>query len=171
MQITHSSHTSYWTWLYDSLTWVLIIIINITSIRDLQPSTATTNQLPGQLISTQIRIRGPNCFKFHHSIDNTQHKLHVEKCGHVPLHIYWPDDLRISYMMWLIVFTSNHSVLGTWLPSTTRPALNKCFFVFIHISFNLLDCENNFSVDKGFMLHRQLLFIFIINMCSPCHIL
>ena len=30
----------------------------------LQPSTAIVNQLPGRLVSTQIRTRGPNCFKF-----------------------------------------------------------------------------------------------------------
>ena len=36
----------------------------ITSTSDLQPSTAIVNQLPGQLVSTHIRTRGPNCFKF-----------------------------------------------------------------------------------------------------------
>ena len=36
----------------------------MTSTSDLQPSTAIANQLPGQLVSTQIRTRGPNCFKF-----------------------------------------------------------------------------------------------------------
>ena len=38
-------------------TWLLI-----TS--DLQPSTAIANQLPGHLVSTQIRTIGLNCFKF-----------------------------------------------------------------------------------------------------------
>ena len=41
-----------------------IIIIIITSSGDLQPSTAIANQLPGQLVSTQIRTTRPNCFKF-----------------------------------------------------------------------------------------------------------
>ena len=41
-----------------------IIIIIITSSGDLQPSTAIANQLPGQLVYTQITTRGPNCFKF-----------------------------------------------------------------------------------------------------------
>ena len=36
----------------------------ITSTSDLQPSTAIANQLPGRLVSTQIRTGGPNCFKF-----------------------------------------------------------------------------------------------------------
>ena len=36
----------------------------ITTISDLQPSTAIANQLPGQLVSTQIRTCRPNCFKF-----------------------------------------------------------------------------------------------------------
>ena len=40
-------------------TWLLI-----TSSSDLQPSTAIVNQLPGQLVYTQITTRGPNCFKF-----------------------------------------------------------------------------------------------------------
>ena len=34
------------------------IIIIITSTCDLQPSTAIANQLPGQLVSTQIRTIG-----------------------------------------------------------------------------------------------------------------
>ena len=42
----------------------IIIIIIITSSGDLQPSTAIANQLPGQLVYTQITTRGPNCFKF-----------------------------------------------------------------------------------------------------------
>ena len=33
----------------------IIIIIIITSTSDLQPSTPTANQLPGQLVSTEIR--------------------------------------------------------------------------------------------------------------------
>ena len=53
-------------------TWLLIIITTSTS--DIQPSTAIANQLPGHLVSTQIRNRGPNCFKFPHSIDNAHHK-------------------------------------------------------------------------------------------------
>ena len=43
---------------------IIIIIIIITSSGDLQPSTALANQLPGQLVSTQIRTTRPNCFKF-----------------------------------------------------------------------------------------------------------
>ena len=43
-------------------TWFVITII--TSSGDLQPSTAIANQLPGQLVSTQIRTTRPNCFKF-----------------------------------------------------------------------------------------------------------
>ena len=39
-------------------TWLL------TSSSGLQPSTALANQLPGQLVSTQIRTARPNCFKF-----------------------------------------------------------------------------------------------------------
>ena len=41
-----------------------IIIIIITSARDLQPSTAISNQLPGQSVSTQITT------KVHHGIEN-----------------------------------------------------------------------------------------------------
>ena len=33
----------------------MYIIIIITSTSDLQPSTSTVNQLPGQLVSTEIR--------------------------------------------------------------------------------------------------------------------
>ena len=36
----------------------------LSSTSDLQPSAAIANQIPGQLVSTQIRTRGPNCFKF-----------------------------------------------------------------------------------------------------------
>ena len=43
---------------------IMFIIIIITSSGDLQPSTAIANQLPGQLVYTQITTRGPNCFKF-----------------------------------------------------------------------------------------------------------
>ena len=43
---------------------IIIIIIIITSSGDLQPTTAIANQLPGQLVYTQITTRGPNCFKF-----------------------------------------------------------------------------------------------------------
>ena len=39
-------------------TWLL------TSTSDLQPSTAIANQLPGHLVSTQIRTIGLNRFKF-----------------------------------------------------------------------------------------------------------
>ena len=41
-----------------------IIIVTITSTSDLQPITAIANQLPGQLVYTQVTTRGPNCFKF-----------------------------------------------------------------------------------------------------------
>ena len=34
----------------------IIMIVTITSTSDLQPSTPTVNQLPGQLVSTEIRI-------------------------------------------------------------------------------------------------------------------
>ena len=34
---------------------IIIIIIIITSTSDLQPSTPPANQLPGQLVSTEIR--------------------------------------------------------------------------------------------------------------------
>ena len=37
-----------------SITYIIIIIIS-TSTSDLQPSTPTANQLPGQLVSTEIR--------------------------------------------------------------------------------------------------------------------
>ena len=47
-----------------SLHIIIVIIIVITSSGDLQPSTAIANQLPGQLVYTQITTRGPNCFKF-----------------------------------------------------------------------------------------------------------
>ena len=40
------------------------LLVVITSSSDLQPSTAIANQLPGQLVYTQITTRGPNCFKF-----------------------------------------------------------------------------------------------------------
>ena len=43
---------------------IITITIIITSSGDLQPSTAIANQLPGQLVYTQITTRGPNCFKF-----------------------------------------------------------------------------------------------------------
>ena len=36
----------------------------ITCTSDLQPSTVIANQLPGQLVYTQITTSGPNCFKF-----------------------------------------------------------------------------------------------------------
>ena len=53
---------------------ITIIIIIITSSGDLQPSTAIANQLPGQLVSTQIRITGHKLFYIHHSIDGIQHR-------------------------------------------------------------------------------------------------
>ena len=48
---------------------LLLLGYVITSSGDLQPSTALANQLPanqlpGQLVSTQIRTTRPNCFKF-----------------------------------------------------------------------------------------------------------
>ena len=43
---------------------IVIDIIIITSTSDLQPSKAIENQIPGQLVSTQIKTKGPNCFKF-----------------------------------------------------------------------------------------------------------
>ena len=42
----------------------LLLLGYVTSSSDLQPSTAIANQLPGQLVYTQITTRGPNCFKF-----------------------------------------------------------------------------------------------------------
>ena len=42
----------------------ILILLLLTSSGDLQPSTAIANQLPGQLVYTQITTRGPNCFKF-----------------------------------------------------------------------------------------------------------
>ena len=43
---------------------IIIFYYYITSSSDLQPSTALANQLPGQLVSTQISTTRPNCFKF-----------------------------------------------------------------------------------------------------------
>ena len=43
---------------------MVVIIIIINSSGDLPPSTAIANQLPGQLVYTQVTTRGPNCFKF-----------------------------------------------------------------------------------------------------------
>ena len=40
------------------------LLIITTYLLLLQPSTALANQLPGQLVSTQIRITKPNYFKF-----------------------------------------------------------------------------------------------------------
>ena len=48
-----------------------MLFIIITSTSDLQPSTAVANQLPGHLVSTQIRTIGLNCFIFIHSIDSS----------------------------------------------------------------------------------------------------
>ena len=42
----------------------IMFVIVYNSSSDLQPSTALANQLPGQLVSTQIRTTRPNCFKF-----------------------------------------------------------------------------------------------------------
>ena len=41
---------------------IIIIIIIITSTNDLQPSTPIANQLPGQLVSTEIRTMHKNEF-------------------------------------------------------------------------------------------------------------
>ena len=41
--------------LFFILGYVIINFIIITSTSDLQPSTPTANQLPGQLVSTEIR--------------------------------------------------------------------------------------------------------------------
>ena len=41
---------------YKICTFLHLIIIIINSTSDLQPSTAIANQLPGQLIPTQIRM-------------------------------------------------------------------------------------------------------------------
>ena len=49
-------------WTIDKRLW-LIINTMLSSSSDLQPSTAVANQLPGQLVNTQITTRGPNCFK------------------------------------------------------------------------------------------------------------
>ena len=46
----------------------------ITSTSDLQPSTAIVNQLPGQLVSIEIRTIGCRLKLFHHCIDSAQHK-------------------------------------------------------------------------------------------------
>ena len=51
-------------------TWWLIIIITSTS--DLQPSTAIAVQLPGQLVSSQIRTMGVKKILIHYSIDSVQ---------------------------------------------------------------------------------------------------
>ena len=46
------------------MTLFLLLLGYVTSTSDLQPSTAIANQLPSQIFSTQIKTRGPNCFKF-----------------------------------------------------------------------------------------------------------
>ena len=48
-------------------TWLLI-----TSSSDLQPSTAIANQLPDQLVSSQIRSKRVKLFLIHHNIDSVQ---------------------------------------------------------------------------------------------------
>ena len=42
------------------------------SISDLQSSTAIVNQLPGQLVSSQIRTIGVKLYLTHHNIDSIQ---------------------------------------------------------------------------------------------------
>ena len=51
---------------------LLLLLLAQVTYNQVQP--LQVDQLPGQLVSTQIRIRGPNYFKFHHSIGNAQHK-------------------------------------------------------------------------------------------------
>ena len=51
----------------DKILTVIFILVStwlLTSTSDLQPNMPIANQLPGQLVSTHIRTRGPNCFKF-----------------------------------------------------------------------------------------------------------
>ena len=53
---------------------LLLLLAQVT----LQPSTAIANLLPGQLVSTQIRIIGLSCFKFTIAlIVRTQHTLYI----------------------------------------------------------------------------------------------
>ena len=51
-----------WTNLHARYACCHIIIIIITSTSDLQPSTPTANQLPSQLVSTEIRTMHKNKF-------------------------------------------------------------------------------------------------------------
>ena len=51
--------TSWYILIFKNQALQIRIILNIiTSTSDLQPSTATANQLPNQLVSTQIRPQG-----------------------------------------------------------------------------------------------------------------
>ena len=47
-----------------NFTYFCLLPYIITSTSDLQPSTAIVSQLPGHLVSTEIRIIGLNCFNF-----------------------------------------------------------------------------------------------------------
>ena len=79
-------------------TWLLI-----TSTSDLQPSTVIANQLPGQLVSTEIKTIGCMLKLFHHCIDSAQHKnciqiklsdcliLYIQVTSHV-----WPALMEQS---------------------------------------------------------------------------
>ena len=51
---------------------MVLIIIIMTSTSDLQPSTAIANQLPGQLVYTQITAMGVKLLLIHHSIDSVR---------------------------------------------------------------------------------------------------
>ena len=54
---------------------LFLLLGYVTRTSDLQPSTAIAKQLPGHLVSTQIRTIGLNCFKFIiERIDSAQHK-------------------------------------------------------------------------------------------------
>ena len=51
---------------------MVLIIIIMTSTSDLHPSTAIANQLPGQLVSSQITTMAVKLLLIHHSIDSVQ---------------------------------------------------------------------------------------------------
>ena len=53
---------------------LLLLLLLLAQVTYNQVQPLQVDQPPGQLVSTQIRIRGPNYFKFHHSIDNAQNK-------------------------------------------------------------------------------------------------
>ena len=57
-----------------ALIYRMVYIIIITSTSDLRPSTAITNQLPDQSVSTQNRTIEVKPFKIHHFIDSAQHR-------------------------------------------------------------------------------------------------